>query len=275
MYRKTILALALSLMATGFLGLDEAPEININPYKDEMLEGLKNPEELFDMTRDFYNDPDMADFFIEAHFNSTDFPDMPKGVRVKVDENTYRERAEAYKIVRGKKYLLSSTTVLFTEFGKLDEYPTGGLLCKKDYNKEEQQFEKTWLDIDLWSKYRWRIKGNKHESSMVIMDGEIKIEMPRNEAKNLTGDHLLLRTKKATFMAVFRIKEKGKDYLVIEPIRYMIVWRRKGKVYTNFEAPFDEVKTPAGSEKGAPDETAKNSVTQKSQPEGGETRKDK
>ena len=241
MHKTIILMMIISLLVAGSIGhAQEEKEININMHKEDMLDGLKNPEELFDMTKTFYNDPDMADFFLEAHFNNIDFPDLPKGVRVKVDENTYKERAEAYKIVRGKKYLLSATTVLFTEFAKQDEYPTGGFLCKKDYNKDTQEFEKTWLDDDLWSKYRWNVTGNKHYSTMVIMDGSIKLEMPRKEEKDLTGDHPLLKTKKATFMAVFRIKEKGKDYLLIEPIRYMIIWRKKAKVYTNFEAPFEE-----------------------------------
>jgi hypothetical protein len=250
-----ILAFILPLFVMGLFGSgDEAKEININLYKEEMLEGFKNMDELFDMTKDFYNDPDMADIFLEAHFNGVDFPDLERGIRIKVDEKTYAERSKAYQAIRAKKYLLSSTTVLFTKYGKLDEYPTGGFLSKQDYNRDTREFVKTWESTDLWSKYRWRVAGNRHSSSMIIMDGSIRLEMPRPDARNLTGDHLLLRAKKATFMAVFSIKEKGRDYLLIEPLRYMIVWRKKGKVYSNFEGPFDGSKNPAQQTRDDEDE---------------------
>ncbi|HOO71702.1 MAG TPA: hypothetical protein PK926_08060 [Spirochaetota bacterium] len=239
MYKKIIILL-LSLCATGFFGLtDEEKHININLHKEDMLDGLKNMDDLFNMTKEFYNDPDMADIFLEAYFNNFDFPDLEKDLSIVLDEKTYKERKEAYRAIRSKKYLLSATTVKFSKYAVIGEYPTGGFLSKTDYNKDTEEFTKNWEKLDLWSKYRWRIQGKIHSSSMIIVDGSIRLEMPRKDAKNLTGDHLLLKIKKATFMAVFRIKERGKDYLLIEPVRYMIIWRKKGKVYTNFDDPFD------------------------------------
>jgi hypothetical protein len=218
-------------------------DINISQYKSEMIEDLKNKDELLDITGTFYNDPEKTDLFLEAHFNTFDSPGLGGDIAIKISEPEYKEKKELYKKIREKKYILTSTTVIFTQFAQIDEYPTGGLFYKKDYNEKTNKFYKSWKKEDLWSKYRFRMAGEKRLSTLVLMDGPISIDVPKNEANDLVGLPVLGGVEKATFMGLFKIAEKSQEYMLIEPVRYMLIWRKKGKVYTNFGARIDDDKT--------------------------------
>ena len=213
--------------------------INIAPYKKEMTDGLQSRDDLFDMTLEFYNDPEKTDLFLEAHLNGVDFPDCDPAIKIDIDEQKYNQNKLLYKTIREKKFILSSTTVKFSQYAQSGEYPTGGLLYRKDYNRSTGEFFKRFNESDVWSRYHWRLKGMEHLCTMVFIDGTIRINVPGKDARILTGLFRIMKPQKATFMGMFRIKEKRRDYMLIEPVRYMIIWRKKGKVYTNFTAPLD------------------------------------
>lgn len=211
----------------------------ISTYKEKMIYGIPNKDDLYDLTEHYYNDPEKADLFLEAHFNKYDNPDVDPAIRISISKELYDKNKDLYKKIRDKKLILTSTTIIFTKYSDIKEYPTGGFLSKHDYNYNKEEFDKIFNEKEIISKYSWRIKGKTHYNSMIFMEGRIKISVPKKYARNLTGDFFLYKVKRATIMGIFRIKEKTNSSITIEPIRYMIIWRKKKKVFTNFKASLD------------------------------------
>lgn len=217
----------------------------VEEYKIKMISGIPDTNNLFDITDNYYNDPEKADLFLEAHFNKYDNPDIDPGMRIDISRDDYTKNKELYKSIRNKKLILTSTTAIFTKFSDINEYPTGGLLSKYDYNYDKEEFNRIFYEKNDISKYRWRIKGTQHYCPNIFMEGRIRISVPKKFARDLTGDLILFKEKKATVMGIFRIREKTKSHLIIEPVRYMLIWRKKKKIFTNFDASLD----PAEMEK--------------------------
>lgn len=211
----------------------------VRAYKEKMIAGIPDKNDLYDITDFYYNDPEKADLFLEAYFNSYDNPDAGPGVKITISREHYNKNKELYKNIRNKKLIITSTTTVFSKYSDPKEYPTGGLLSKYEYNYDKEVFYRVFNEKDSMSKYRWRIKGKKHFCPNIFVEGRIKIAVPKKLARNLSGDLILFSTKRATIMGIFRIKDKTSHSLTIEPIRYMLIWRKKKKVYPNFKASLD------------------------------------